>query len=117
MSTASSRKGYIAEHLAEEWLEDELGRPLERPRAGALNDRGDLVGLPFTISVKNRNALALSVWVDEMARQTEHNAHAAGIVIHKRPGKGHPSGWYVTTRGDLWLPMARAYVGALGGLL
>ncbi len=109
MSTAS-RKGYAGEHLTELWLEDALGRPLERPRAGAPQDRGDLLGLPFTISVKNRAQLALSVWVDEMALMARHNGHEAGIVVHKRPRKGQPGDWYVTTRGELWLPFAHAYV-------
>jgi hypothetical protein len=106
----ASAKGYIAEHSIELWLEETLQLPLERPRAGSPQDRGDLIGLPFTVSVKNRANLALSGWVDEMTAMTARNGHQAGIVIHKRRNRGHPKHWYVATTGDLWLPMARAYV-------
>lgn len=115
--SAASRKGYSAEHAAELWLEEELGIELERPRAGALLDRGDLVGMPMTVSVKNQATLRLAVWTDEMAGMVAVNRHQAGVVLHKRKGKGQPDDWYVTTSGGLWLPMARAYLGTARGPL
>ncbi len=115
MSTAS-RKGYHGEHLTELWLEAHLGRELERPRAGAPNDRGDLIGLPLTISIKNRRTLELSAWVDEMTAMADRNGHQAGVVVHKRTGRGSPAQWYVTTSGELWLPMVRAYLGVHRGV-
>ena len=42
-----------------------------------------------------------------MVRRTEFNA---GVVWHKRPGKGHPRDWYVTTSGGLYLPFMTAYL-------
>lgn len=108
--TYASRKGYEGERVSELWLESELCLPLERPRAGSPQDRGDLIGLPFTVSVKNRRDLELSSWVDEMAGMAATNGHPAGVVIHKRRGRGNPAHWYVTTTGELWLPLARAYV-------
>lgn len=109
MST-SSRKGYVAEHLSELWLESHLGVDLERPRAGAPADRGDLIGIPLTLSVKNRRADQLGTWVDEMTAMTARNGHQSGVVIHKRVGRGKPSDWFFTTTGDLWIPMARAFL-------
>jgi hypothetical protein len=32
------------------------------------------------------------------------------VVLHKRAGKGSPGRWYVTTSGDLALPLIGAYV-------
>lgn len=112
MSTAS-RLGYDAERASQLWLQDNLGHPLYRPRAGSVEDLGDLLGLPMTVSVKNHRSLALAQWVTDMETQAARNNHDAGIVIHKRRGKGSPDHWYVTTTGRMWLPMATAYVASV----
>jgi hypothetical protein len=92
----------------------ERGRLVLRPRAGAAQDVGDLLGLPFVQSVKNHKTLALASWVDGMAVQCGHAGLPLGVVWHKRRGKGHPHGWYVTTRGDMAVTLLESYVATLG---
>lgn len=104
----NSKKGYVAER-AMEVLWNERGRPVMRPRAGATEDIGDLVGLPIVQSVKNHRALALASWVDDMADQVGHAGLELGVVWHKRPGKGHPYDWYMTTSGLYGVALVEAY--------
>lgn len=103
-----SKKGYSAER-AVELLWTERGREVYRPRAGAFADIGDIVGLPLVQSVKNHRALDLATWVDGMAVQVQNAGLDLGVVWHKRRGKGHPSGWYVTTTGEMAVELVEAY--------
>jgi hypothetical protein len=104
----NSKKGYTAER-AIEVLWNERGRPVMRPRAGATQDIGDLVGMPLVQSVKNHKALALASWVDDVAVQTVHAGMDLGVVWHKRPGKGHPFDWYMTTSGFYGVKLVEAW--------
>jgi len=107
--SANSRKGYAGEAPVRNLIAL-YASTVYRPRAGTHNDVGDLGGIPFVVSCKNQREYRLGVWVDEldeMVRRTEFNA---GVVWHKRPGKGHPRDWYVTTSGGLYLPFMTAYL-------
>lgn len=104
----NSRLGYDAEHMIQLWLA-EHGYPSERPRAGAPNDRGDLVGLPVVVSVKNHRTLALAEWVDALPRMTDAAGVSHGVVWHKRRGRGSPGAWYVTMTGETFVAFLRAY--------
>lgn len=104
-----SRKGYRAEHAIEEYLAD-YGHHVERPRAGTPLDRGDLTGLPLVVSIKDHARLDLAGWVDDMTGMVNRSSFPTGVVWHKRRGKGYPAQWYVTTTGDLFLPMLRALI-------
>ncbi|UAJ78341.1 hypothetical protein IT072_13850 [Leifsonia sp. ZF2019] len=70
------------------------------PLRGA-KDEGDIRGVrsPFgrvVIECKNHNRLELSQWCDE-AQLEKGNADAiAGVVVHKRRGKGQALDQYVT---------------------
>lgn len=108
----TSKKGYSAER-AMEVLWNERGRPVMRPRAGATEDIGDLVGMPLVQSVKNHRALALAGWVDGMTEQVAHAGLELGVVWHKRPGKGHPHDWYLTTSGVFGVALVEAYCDAV----
>lgn len=105
------RLGYDAER-AVEVMWNERGRPVMRPRAGAAQDVGDLVGLPIVQSIKNWNHLALSEWVSDMEDQVGHAGLHTGVVWHKRRGKASPLDWYVTTSGRYALPLLEAYCDA-----
>lgn len=107
----SSRKGYDAEHAVEAWLSSR-GFPCYRPRAGSQQDRGDLLGLPFVLSVKNHARMELAEWVDGAARMARNWREHPGLAVvwHKRRGKGHPADWYVTMTGaDFINLISRAY--------
>jgi hypothetical protein len=107
----ATQKGYRAERAVELWLYAHgyatvpSARPYPRP-----SDFGDHQGLPLVLSTKDRRQLTLSEYVDELERFVAHSPFDTGAVIHKRPGKGSPGQWYVTTSGRLWIPMLAAYV-------
>lgn len=106
----ASKKGYTAEHEVLTFLSTTFGDELYRPRAGAPNDRGDILGLPLVVSVKNHSRLELSTWVKELDSMINVAHVETGIVWHKRARRGHPADWYVTTRGALALPLLMSYV-------
>ena len=105
-----SRKGYSAEHDLLTFLAPIFGEHLYRPRAGAPQDRGDIIGLPFVLSVKNHSRLDLSDWIKGLDSMVAAAGVEAGVVVHKRVRTGSPSGWYVTTSVRLALPFFRSYV-------
>jgi len=109
-----SKKGYSAER-AVEVLWNERGRPVMRPRAGASQDIGDLVGLPVVQSVKNHAEMRLGSWVNDLTDQVGHAGLATGVVWHKRRGKASPLDWYVTTSGALAVVLLEAYCDAVTG--
>jgi len=107
MSYASGR-GYRAEHLVEVFLQNR-GIMCWRPRAGAHNDVGDLGGTPIVVSIKDHTNLALSSWITDLNRMVLASGLETGVVWHKRRGTTDPRRWYVTTTGDLFLPLYDAY--------
>jgi len=110
MSTAS-RKGYGGERGALALL-DPLGLQLTRPRTTSYRatDTGDVHGLPFVVSVKNRKTYELSTWVDELTAMVERSGHPTGILVVKRIGRTDPRAWYVVTTGALALPILAGYL-------
>lgn len=108
MSMASA-KGYRGEVMVLDLLRD-FHPYAYRPRAGQPHDVGDITGTPIVHSIKNCKALALSTWVDEMHGMVLNAGQETGVVWHHRPRKGHPLDWYVTTSGQLFLPLYEAYL-------
>lgn len=104
----ASRLGYHGERPVELLMLDE-GFDAYRPRAGGVADAGDISGVPLVISCKNHSALALASWVDDLPRMIQSAGAETGVVWHKRRGRAKPTEWYVTTTGDLFLPLLRAY--------
>lgn len=104
----SSRLGYEAEHAIETFL-TEHGFTVYRPRAGSPMDKGDVLGTPVVISVKNWKRLALAEWVDALPRMKDAAGREVGVVWHKKRGKGSPGDWYVTLTGEDFLALLAAY--------
>lgn len=107
--SSNSRKGYAGEHPVELILAQRYGPGVFRPRAGARRDVGDLRGVPLVISCKNRQVLEIAQWVDELGPMVEAAGLETGVVWHKRRGQASPLRWYVTTSGELFLPLLDAY--------
>lgn len=87
----------IAECLAEH-VDDRIER---RTRNGS-KDRGDIGGVRHmggrvAIECKNVKKLDLAGWVKEADIERGNDDAIAGLVIHKRHGKGDPLDQYVTT--------------------
>ena len=74
-----------------------------RARWGGARDRGDVVGVPFVVSVKDQREMRLSSWVDDLDGMLVNSGMGMGVVWHKRVGRGRAEEWYVTTTGRLWL--------------
>lgn len=79
------------------YVDDRIER---RARAGSL-DRGDIAGLRHmgervVIEVKNVARLNLAGWVTEAEIERGNDDALAGLVAHKRHGKGDPLDSYVT---------------------
>lgn len=109
----ASKKGYTAEHDVLMFLASRFGPELYRPRAGAPNDRGDILGLPLVVSVKNHSRLELSTWVTDLDAMVSAAHVETGVVWHKRARRGSPAAWYVTTSGAFALPLLASYVESL----
>lgn len=99
----------IADALAEAFHDDRIDRA---PLRGNL-DRGDISGVrsPFgkvAVEVKNVARLDLAGWVQEAEVERGNLDAIAGVVIHKRRGKGQALDQYVTLT-------VRDFVALLGG--
>lgn len=99
----------IADGLATALDDDRIDRAPLRGNA----DRGDISGVrsPFgkvAIEVKNVSRLDLAGWVDESQTEKGNADAIAGVVVHKRRGKGDPMSQYVTMS-------VRDFVALLGG--
>jgi hypothetical protein len=105
----SSFERLIADALAEAMHDDRIDRS---PLRGAF-DRGDISGVrsPFgkvAIEVKNVARLDLAGWVTEAETERGNLDAVAGVVIHKRRGKGAALDQYVTLT-------VRDFIALLGG--
>jgi hypothetical protein len=92
----------VADYLAAE-VDDRIDR---RVKTGAA-DKGDIGGLRhhghrLVVECKNVAKMNLSGWVTEALTEARNDGALAGIVVHKRRGKGQAGDQYVTlTLGDL----------------
>jgi hypothetical protein len=104
-----SEKGSYAETVVARALAP-YGQEVHRPRTTSLRERdtGDVHGLPMVVSVKNRQRMVLSEWVDELGHMVERSRWDTGVVVHKRSGRGQVNDWYVTTSFGLFLPLVEA---------
>lgn len=98
MTNKNKAKGSAAERAVCDHL-NLKGVEAERVPAGATLDRGDL-WIPDknwpAIQIKNHARLDLSGWVDDVAVQAVNAGRYAGVVVHKRRGRGNPGSWYTT---------------------
>lgn len=83
---------YLAKHL-----DDRIDR---RAKTGA-KDRGDIggvrhLGQRVVVECKNTTALNLAGWAGEAEVERGNDDAVAGIIIHKRHGKGKASEQWVT---------------------
>lgn len=83
---------YLAEHV-----DDRIDR---RVKTGA-KDKGDIAGLRVqgqrvVIEAKDRAKTMLSTWAAEAELERINDAALAGVIAHKRHGKGQPEDQWVT---------------------
>lgn len=95
----------VADYLATH-VDDRIDR---RVKTGA-KDRGDIAGVRIwgervVIECKNTTRASLGTWIGEAHTAMGNDDAIAGIVAHKRHGKGQP--------GDQWVTMTLADLAAL----
>lgn len=89
----------VADGFAEAMSDDRIDRAPLRGNA----DRGDIAGVrspfgPVAVECKNVARMDLAGWVDEVRVAAGNADAAAGVVVHKRKGKGAFREQYVTMR-------------------
>jgi hypothetical protein len=90
----------IADHLAKH-VDDRIDR---RVKTGA-KDRGDIGGFRVhgrrvVIECKNEKGIKLGTWYGEAEIERDNDDAVAGLVAHKRHGKGSPGEQWVTMTVD-----------------
>ena len=91
----------VADYLAAALHDERIDRRVKRGR----DDRGDISGLihmggRIVVECKNTARIELGTWANEAEVERGNDDAVAGIVVHKRHGKGQP--------GDQWVTMTLA---------
>ena len=90
----------IADHLADR-VDDRIDR---RVKTGA-KDRGDIGGVRvhgqrLVLECKNTSRINLGTWITEAHVEAGNDDALAGVIVHKRHGKGKPGDQWVTMTVD-----------------
>ncbi|MGP5599575.1 hypothetical protein ACTXOJ_11345 [Glutamicibacter arilaitensis] len=90
----------IADHLAK-LVDDRIDR---RVKTGA-KDRGDIGGVrvqgqKLVLECKNTSRINLGTWITEAHVEAGNDDALAGVIVHKRHGKGKPGDQWVTMTVD-----------------
>lgn len=111
--SASKRKGTAAETAVVNYLQSWGYNQCERRALQGTLDRGDIAGIPgLVIEVKDHARMDLAAWVDEAEVEKRNDGGSAGVVWHKRRGRGDVGDWYVTMTGRQFIDfLARLYGG------
>ena len=87
------------------YLNEHVDDRIERRTLGGNKDRGDIGGLRHmgqrvVIECKNTSRINLGTWINEAHTAMGNDDAGAGIIVHKRHGKGQPGDQWVTTTLD-----------------
>ena len=90
----------VADHLAK-LVDDRIDR---RVKTGA-KDRGDIGGVRvhgqrLVLECKNTTRINLGTWITEAHTEAGNDDALAGVIVHKRHGKGKPGDQWVTMTVD-----------------
>lgn len=97
VTSPSKMKGSAFEREIVQYLQQRGWTGAERTRAGWVDDRGDIDGVVgVTWECKNRRALELAEWVDELVVEMANGGTKAGAVVHKRKGVTNAERYYCT---------------------
>ena len=106
-SRATARKaGSSFERLVADYLRDVVDDRIDRRAKTGAKDRGDIGGVRIwtqrvVLECKDVSKIALSQWATEAEVERGNDDALAGVVVHKRRGKGRAEDQWVTmTLGD-----------------
>lgn len=107
-------KGTALETLSTNYLREHVSDFIVRQPLAGSRDLGDVANLrthnnrPIVVEVKNTARTELGVWAAEAEAERVNAGAVAGVVLHKRVGKGQA--------GDQWVTMTlRDFVAAITG--
>jgi len=101
------QKGATFERMVADYLARHVDDRIDRRVKNGAKDRGDIAGLRhmgrrIVLECKNTAKLALGGWATEAEVERGNDDALAGLIIHKRHGKGRPEDQWVTlTLGEL----------------
>lgn len=101
-SHASARKaGSTFERQVADFFAATVDDRIDRAVKRGTKDVGDIGGLRFhghkiAVEVKNTTKVELSKWASEVEAERQNLGALAGIIVHKRHGKGAPEDQWVT---------------------
>jgi hypothetical protein len=107
MTAYHRQKGSSFERLIADYLARTIDDRIDRRVKNGAKDRGDIGGLRhmghrLVIECKNTAKTLLGPWASEAEVERGNDDALAGLIIHKRHGKGQPEDQWVTlTVGDL----------------
>lgn len=107
MSHYHRQKGSTFERLIADYLAAKIDDRIDRRVKNGAKDRGDIAGLRhlgqrIVLECKNTAKMALAGWAAEAEAERQNDDALAGVIIHKRHGKGRPEDQWVTlTLGEL----------------
>lgn len=98
---AAKAAGSSMEKTVVEYLQKTVDPDIERRVTNGAKDRGDVTGLRHlgqrvVIECKNVSRMELSVWLTEAEIARGNDDAGAGVVAHKRHGKGRPEDQLIT---------------------
>lgn len=100
----SKQKGTAFESLIRDYLQEEWSEIVERMPLSGGEDRGDIANFrigansqhKLAVELKNCKTMSLGAWIAEAHDEARHYDAVAGIVCHKRRGKGQAGEQYLT---------------------
>jgi hypothetical protein len=107
MTRYHRQKGSTFETLIATYLNAKVDDRIERRTKNGSKDRGDIGGVRFhghrlVLECKNTAKTMLGPWAAEAEMERGNDDALAGLIIHKRHGKGRPEDQWVTlTVGEL----------------
>lgn len=107
MTRYHRQKGSTFERAIADYLAKHVDDRIDRRVKNGAKDRGDIAGLRhmghrIVLECKNTVKLALGGWASEAETERGNDDALAGLIIHKRHGKGRPEDQWVTlTVGEL----------------
>ncbi len=107
MTRYHRQKGSTFERLIADYLAAHVDDRIDRRVKNGAKDRGDIAGLRhmghrIVLECKNTAKISLGGWANEAETERGNDDALAGLIVHKRVGKGKPEDQWVTlTLGEL----------------
>lgn len=107
MSAYHRQKGSSFERMVADYLKAKGFPYADRRVKNGSKDKGDIGGVGtdagrLVLECKNTSKISLGVWAAEAEQERLNDEALAGVIVHKRHGKGKPEDQWVTlTLADL----------------